>query len=134
MAINRLDNPVWHALTGPHRARAVGRGAARHYPREMAPFSAVAEPHAEAYADLALDLPPDTEARLFRPYEEELPRGWTQTDCFPMLQMIATAVLRPQSTPHRFWVRPTYQMMELVAAAKPGPFGPRTSLWAAMSA
>ncbi len=75
MTINSLDNPVWHALTGPHRAHAVGRGAARHYPREMAPFSAFAEPTAEAYADLRSICRPH-EARLFRPHEEELPRGW----------------------------------------------------------
>jgi hypothetical protein len=38
-----LDNPVWHALTGPHAELALGRGKARHYPREIAPFSAIAE-------------------------------------------------------------------------------------------
>ena len=38
-----LDNPVWHALTGPHAHLALGRGKARHYPRDIAPFSAVAE-------------------------------------------------------------------------------------------
>jgi hypothetical protein len=37
-----LDNPVWHALTGPHAGVALGHGAARHYPRDMAPFSALA--------------------------------------------------------------------------------------------
>ena len=26
-----LDNPVWHALTGPHAAFAIGNGRARHY-------------------------------------------------------------------------------------------------------
>ena len=34
MTINVLDNPVWHALAGPHRHHAIGRGAARHYARE----------------------------------------------------------------------------------------------------
>jgi hypothetical protein len=34
-----LDNPVWHALTGPRTGFALGRGAARHYPRDIAPFS-----------------------------------------------------------------------------------------------
>lgn len=43
-----LDNPVWHALTGPHANVALGRGAARHYPRDIAPFSAIAEPTAAA--------------------------------------------------------------------------------------
>ena len=52
MTINPLDNPVWYALAGPHRAHAIGRGLALHYPRDMAPFSAIAEPSAPAYADL----------------------------------------------------------------------------------
>jgi hypothetical protein len=30
MTINALDNPVWHALEGPHRPHALGRGLARH--------------------------------------------------------------------------------------------------------
>ena len=60
MAINLLDNPVWHALTGSHRTHAFGRGEARHYPRDVAPFSAIAEPSAQAYADLAADLPART--------------------------------------------------------------------------
>src|SRR5665213_3171457 len=75
MTINSLDNPVWHALTGPHCVNAIGHGAARHYPRDMAPFSAITEPSPEAYADLAVDLPPGTEARLFRPSEEPLVPG-----------------------------------------------------------
>ncbi|HEY2610381.1 MAG TPA: GNAT family N-acetyltransferase, partial [Reyranella sp.] len=62
MAINVLDNPVWHALSGPHRGHAIGNGRARHYPRDMAPFSAIAEPTEAAYADLAADLPANTEA------------------------------------------------------------------------
>jgi hypothetical protein len=36
-----LDNPVWYALTGPHANIAIGRGGARHYPRDKAPFSIV---------------------------------------------------------------------------------------------
>src|SRR5471030_1880176 len=73
---NPLDNPVWHALIGPHADLARGSGAARHYPRDMAPFSAVAEPTAAAYADLRADLPAGTEVRLFRPGEEPAPAGW----------------------------------------------------------
>ena len=44
MTINMLDNPVWHALEGPHRNHAFRRGMARHYSRDMVPFSAIAEP------------------------------------------------------------------------------------------
>src|SRR5258708_11035967 len=76
MAINVLDNPVWHALTGPHRGHAIGNGRARHYPRDMAPVPAIPEPTQAAYADLATDLPPNSEARLFCPGEEPVPSGW----------------------------------------------------------
>jgi hypothetical protein len=43
MTINLLDNPIWHALEGPHCRHALGPGLARHYPRDIAPFSAIAE-------------------------------------------------------------------------------------------
>jgi ribosomal protein S18 acetylase RimI-like enzyme len=129
MAINILDNPVWHALTGPHGVYAVGRGKARHYPRDMAPFSAIAEPSDSAYADLAADLPAGTEARLFRPDVEPLPDGWQEISCFRMLQMVAsraptiddvsTVALTPADAP---------AMLDLVAATQPGPFGRRTPL------
>ena len=56
-----LDNPVWHALSGAHRAFAARHGLALHYPREVAAFSAIAEASAQAYADLACGLPPDTD-------------------------------------------------------------------------
>lgn len=85
MTINVLDNPVWHALEGPHRVHALGRGMARHYPRDMAPFSAIAEPTEAAYRDLAADLPAGTQARLFRPEAEPLPHGWEEISRFPML-------------------------------------------------
>ena len=129
MVINVLDNPVWHALEGPHRMHALGRGLARHYPRDIAPFSAVAEPSATAYADLAADLPAGAEARLFRPDVESLPDGWEEISRFTMLQMVAdsaptvaeapTVVLTPDDTP---------AMLDLVAATQPGPFGKRTPL------
>lgn len=129
MAINLLDNPVWHALTGSHRVHAFGRGEARHYPRDIAPFSAIAEPSAQAYADLAADLPANTEARLFRPSVEPLPLGWAELDCFPMLQMVASGSSTVSDiAPSLLSPADTAAMMDLVAAAKPGPFGPRTPL------
>lgn len=76
MGRHPLDNPAWHASTGTHAGLALGAGLARHYPRDMAPFSAVAEATPAAYADLARDLPPGLEARLLRPGEETPPPGW----------------------------------------------------------
>jgi predicted GNAT family acetyltransferase len=127
MAINPLDNPVWHALTGPHRTHAISRGMAAHYPRDMAPFSAISEASGEAYADLARDLPPSTEARLFRPGEEALPTGWRQIDAFPMLQMVATRAPDPVDAPiEALSCADVPATLDLVAIARPGPFGPRT--------
>ena len=57
---NVLDSPVWHALVGPQAGVAMGRCRARHFPRDMAPFSAIESPTQEAYADLAMNLPPNT--------------------------------------------------------------------------
>jgi len=124
-----LDNPVWHALVGPHCAHAVGRGSARHYPRDMAPFSAILEPSDSAYADLAVDLPQGIEARLFRPHEEPVPGAWQQLDCFPMLQMCASMMPRQLSEMGTLLSEADSRAMaDLVAIAKPGPFGPRTPL------
>lgn len=129
MAINILDNPVWFALEGPHRVHELGSGLARHYPRDMAPFSAIAEPSPAAYADLALGLPAGMEARLFRPQVEPLPDGWEEINCFAMLQMVATRL--PEETDRPVVVlseADTPAMLDLVAAAEPGPFGRRTPL------
>lgn len=127
MTINLLDNPIWHALDGAHGRVALGRGLARHYPRDIAPFSAIAEASPAAYADLADDLPAGTEARLLRPQVEPLPKGWEETRRFTLLQMVAArppedgelsaAVLSQDDAP---------AMMDLVAATEPGPFARRT--------
>lgn len=124
-----LDNPVWHALIGPHRAHAVGRGLARHYPRDMTPFSAIVEASDAAYVDLAVDLPRGAEARLFRSREEPISRGWRQLDCFPMLQMVAsTASMQVSEVGTLLSEADSSAMADLVAITKPGPFGPRTPL------
>lgn len=127
MSNNVLDNPIWHALAGPHCRHALGRGLARHYRRDIAPFSAIAEASAAAYADLAADLPAGTEARLLRSQVEPLPKGWEEIRRFTLLQMVAqrppeqgelsAAVLSQADAP---------AMMDLVAATEPGPFARRT--------
>lgn len=124
-----LDNPVWHALTGQHASIATGRGGARHYPRDTAPFSAIEHPNQAAYADLAIDLPPATEARLFRPTLEPLPSGWREIDSFPMVQMTADHVAGDDSLtlqPVTLGAADIAAMLDLVDVSKPGPFGRRT--------
>ncbi len=121
-----LDNPVWSALTGPHARFAIGRGAARQYPRDVAPFAAIAESTDAAYADLAADLPAGLEARLFRPADEPVPRGWTAVSARPIVQMVADTE-PPESADHfvHLAAMDIGDMLDLAAAADPGPFGYR---------
>ena len=127
-----LDNPVWHALVGPHAQLAIGQGLARHYPRDIAPFSAVAEPTEAAYADLAADLPSGLEARLFRPQDEPAPTGWETLSARPIVQMVADDIDTPHATLRDdltvLGSDDTKDMLDLAEIAKPGPFGPRTAL------
>jgi GNAT superfamily N-acetyltransferase len=128
-----LDNPIWHALTGPHGAIAFGRGAARHYPRQMSPFSAIAESTDAAYADLAADLPPGADVRLFRPANEPTPPGWETLGATPFEQMILPAIAAPSHRlPAEALAVPlgpedAADMLALVELTRPGPFGPRTA-------
>lgn len=125
-----LDNPVWSALTGPQAGLAIGQRLGRHYPRDVAPFSAVAEPTAAAYADLAVDLPQGLEARLFRPREEPPPPGWETLSARPIVQMlgeeIAAFPLPPGTQLVVLGPDDAAEMLALAEVARPGPFGPRT--------
>jgi GNAT superfamily N-acetyltransferase len=127
-----LDNPVWHALTGPHAEHAIGQGLARHYPRDIAPFSAIADATSGAYADLGAELPAGLEARLFRPSEEPAPAGWETVSVRPILQMVADEMRSPQMIvcrdPIVLGMPDTKDMLDLAEVARPGPFGPRTPL------
>jgi ribosomal protein S18 acetylase RimI-like enzyme len=129
-----LDNVVWSALTTAQASVAIGRGLARHFPRDMAPFSAVAEPTSRAYADLADGLGPGVEARLFRPREEPAPSGWETLSARPILQMIAEQPgLGDGGGPADVLIEPlaigdAADMLALAEVAKPGPFAARTVL------
>ena len=124
-----LDNPVWHALSGPHRGFALQHGLAQHYPREVTVFSAIADASAHAFADLALGLPPDTEARLVRERIEPLPDGWQLVNDIPLLQMELRAFDgQPHDGAAIVTLGPQQRdaAMALVELTQPGPFGPRT--------
>jgi len=124
-----LDNPVWHALSGPHRGFATRHGLALHYPREVAAFSAIADSSAQAYADLAHGLPLDTEARLVRERAEPVPEGWSVINDVPLLQMEARNFDgRQREGPPIVTLGPRDRdaVMALVELTQPGPFGPRT--------
>lgn len=127
-----LDNPVWHALIGPHAHIAAGHGLARHYPRDIAPFSTIADTTAVAYNDLAAELPPGIEARLFRAAEEPASSGWETINSKPFIQMTADDVaalnVALQQAPTALGADDAQDMLQLAEIARPGPFGPRTQI------
>jgi ribosomal protein S18 acetylase RimI-like enzyme len=128
---HQLDNPVWHALIGPQAGVAIGGSKARHFPRALAPFSAISEAAPDAYADLAIDLPSGLEARLFRPSEEPAPSGWSVDSARPILQMIVESggLLDVHPAEGRLVtldLAEAADMLALAEATKPGPFSSRT--------
>jgi ribosomal protein S18 acetylase RimI-like enzyme len=108
-----LDDPVWHALTGPHRAFAAASGddngatRAYRYRVDVAPFA-------------ALEAPAMTTA----------PPGWTVAVVFPVAQMIAptdgvtTAGATEPVVP--LGKKDAAEMMALAELTRPGPFGAST--------
>ena len=123
-----LDNPIWHALTGPLSGFAIGAGHARHMQRDVGPFSAIEVNTDAADRDLRASLPAGSDVVLFRPTREPEPPGWTAVAARPLVQMVAEASDLPQS----FSADPPVplgaadDMLGLVEQEKPGPFARRT--------
>jgi len=125
-----LDNPMWHALQGPHRDFARTRGRAARYDPEVTPFSGVPDdPDPADWADLAALFGPDEVAGLAGP-ALELPDRWET-----IFRITGVQMLGPDSVPpaaDREWIGSALgpddveEMLELVARTRPGPFLPRT--------
>ncbi|MCX5197941.1 GNAT family N-acetyltransferase [Streptomyces sp. NBC_00249] len=129
-----LDNPVWAALTGPHRAFALFAGpgpggaggrAARYLP-EANPFAALADPDdPRSWADLAALAGPGGEVWLTG--LPTPPPGWETVLSIPGVQLEGRAV-RGEAAPEavRLGAADVPEMLELVELTEPGPFLPRT--------
>jgi ribosomal protein S18 acetylase RimI-like enzyme len=128
-SLHPLDNPVWHALRGPHARFAVQRGLALHYQRDVAAFSAFDASSVQAYADLAVDLPAGVEARLVRSVVDPLPAGWIEVNQIRLLQMMVVrddidTIDGPEVV--SLGAAQADAAAALVELTKPGPFGSRT--------
>ena len=122
-----LDNPVWHALTGPQQKVAEGSANAVRYDPEIAVFSAVSDdPPPETWDELRAVVGPGAVAALF--FEPlSLPGEWERVFGIVTLQMLGSAVeaavcrdavlLGPDDVD---------DMLALVARTRPGPFERRT--------
>ena len=122
-----LDNVVWHALTGPRRALGEVRGLAGRFHPEVSPFGAIAERTPEAWADLAALVGPGHVTSLFAAGVEP-PAAWEELFQVPCGQLVADGVTTDGESEGlvTLGADDVPEMLELVAATKPGPFATRT--------
>jgi ribosomal protein S18 acetylase RimI-like enzyme len=128
MGTHPLDHVIWRALTSCHRAVAEGDRLALRYLAPIAPFAATTNVGAASFQSLLALLPAGDRIALFT-LEEIMPpslfsvieRGLV--DQMVLLKMPSEA----GSTPIvRLDARDVPDMLALVDATHPGPFGPRT--------
>lgn len=113
-----LDDVIRSALTQGHAAIALTHGTALRYPADIAPFATALDladlwPLAAEPLALTTAAPPS------------LPPGLTATLSFPILQMIAETPFTASEV-EPLTLNDLAQVMDLVTATRPGPFGPRT--------
>lgn len=121
-----LDNPIWAALTGPHRRFAEILGSAARYKAAVSPLTAIADAaDPRSWTDLAELVGPGNPFTLAA--VPELPESWTTGQTLQGVQLVATA-LRDEPDPEAEPLGPgdVPEMMDLVARTRPGPFLPRT--------
>lgn len=123
-----LDNVVWHAVIGPRAALAEKRGQAARFHPDVSPFCAIADASSsEAWADLAALVGPGHVAALFGPGIAPA-EGWSEVFQVPCGQLVAEHLTTDGESEGlvTLTVDDVPEMLELVAATKPGPFGSRT--------
>ncbi|MFL6121289.1 GNAT family N-acetyltransferase [Actinophytocola sp.] len=122
MAEAELDNPVWAALTGPHRRFAERHGGAARYQPDVAPFLAVSSP--DAWPDVAALVDPGA---VVVAAGVPVPPDWTVVDEIPGVQLVdAGVVAAPYPEAVRLTAVDVPEMLDLVARTQPGPFRERT--------
>jgi ribosomal protein S18 acetylase RimI-like enzyme len=123
-----LDNPVWHALTGPQAEFSEGSSLALRYQSDVAVFAALPDDVGpDAWNALAQLVGPGGTAVLFRPAAVTVPGEWVITLRMNSLQMVATEPIgEPDDTFVRLGASDVGEMLSLVERTRPGPFAPRT--------
>jgi ribosomal protein S18 acetylase RimI-like enzyme len=132
--VEPLDNPVWHALCGPHATLAEGSGGARRYRREYTEFAAVVDgTDADAWHALGDLVGPGGFALLVT--DDAPPAGWLLVGAFPVRQMVFDREAEPIeaaiASDGNASVQPldasdAAAMTALIAATEPGPWSTRT--------
>jgi len=126
--MDALDNPAWHALTGPHAAFSEGSSLALRYQTDVCPFAALPDDVGpDAWHALHALVGPGNVALLFRPGGVEIPGDWEVTYTIAGLQMVATEPIgEPDDEFVALGADDVVEMIALVGRTRPGPFLRRT--------
>jgi predicted GNAT family acetyltransferase len=123
-----LDKAIWNALAGRHNAFAEGNDRVRRYANTVAPFGAMADTSPESFRALHALIEQHGPTALVSASEVVPPAEFAIVRRDTLLQMIWQG--EPDSEnepPHvRLTADDVPDMLALVAATQPGPFGPRT--------
>ena len=132
LPVDALDNPSWHALSGPQREFGiVGERAARFLP-DVSPIAAVADQSAEALRELAGFVELGHFVALFAPGEiaGDIAELWRLAATAPLTQWICPQPVAETSSQVDFVElgdEDAEQMYRLAKATDPGPFEMRTN-------
>lgn len=120
-----LDNPVWHALTGPQATLAEGGDLARRYDPALAAFAGLPDdPTPAAWAALHALVGPGGGAVLVRTIDP--PAGWHVGSRMPTHQMIAGEARPSPGAGTALGPGDVADVSALIAKTRPGPFFERT--------
>lgn len=127
-----LDNPVWHALNGPHATLAEGNRFAARYLTDVSVFAALPDEIPPESWDALRELVGPGGAAVF-PRPIEPPAGWVAQVIAPCRQMWLLCEIAPDSKPPErsdqfdlLTSSDVPEMLALVERTKPGPFTKRT--------
>jgi ribosomal protein S18 acetylase RimI-like enzyme len=124
-----LDNLTWYAMTGLHTHLTIGTKLAKRYIPEISIAVAVANHSETAFAELAQIVPTGEMVALAETHPPESLPGWQIHDRFEADQMVCQQdVSEPFTTEGiiTLTVADVPDMIELIDAARPGPFTPRS--------
>jgi GNAT superfamily N-acetyltransferase len=123
-----LDNVIWRALTSRNRSFAEGDDLALRYPAPIAPFAAMSERTAASFQSLGAILPAGDQIALFT-LEEVIPPPFfsvVKRDFVDQMVLDRIPAQHGSAPIVRLEARDVPDMLVLVEATHPGPFGPRT--------
>jgi predicted GNAT family acetyltransferase len=127
-AIHPLDDVTWNALTGNQRRFALGNERVIRFPAAVAPFAAMVDDSMASFDALRGLIRTEGPSALTTRSEVCVPAGFSVLRHAELIQMIWSS--EPSSTSNWEHIQlaesNVAEMLALVAATQPGPFGPRT--------